>query len=62
MFKKHMKKCSPCLAIKETQIKTMLRSTSPLLEWLASGTPPTTNVGEDVWKKQPLYTAGGNVC
>jgi hypothetical protein len=23
-------------------------------------TPPTTGVGEDVGKKEPLYTAGGN--
>jgi hypothetical protein len=29
-------------------------------EWLSSRTPPTTNVGEDVGKKEPSYTAGGN--
>jgi hypothetical protein len=23
-------------------------------------TPPTTSVGKDVGKKEPLYTAGGN--
>jgi hypothetical protein len=23
-------------------------------------TPPSTSVGEDVGKKEPLYTAGGN--
>jgi hypothetical protein len=28
---------------------------------MPSKTPPTTNVGEDVGKKEPSYTAGGNV-
>jgi hypothetical protein len=32
-----------------------------MLEWLSSRTLPTTNVGEDVGKKEPSYTAGGNV-
>jgi hypothetical protein len=31
------------------------------LEQLSSKTPQTTNVGEDVRKKEPSYTAGGNV-
>jgi hypothetical protein len=30
------------------------------LEYLSSKTPPPTNVGQDVGKKEPLYTAGGN--
>jgi hypothetical protein len=34
-------------------------STSPLL-WISSKTPATTNVGKDVGKKKPAYTAGGN--
>jgi hypothetical protein len=36
-------------------------STSLLLEWLPSRTQTTTNVDEDVGKKEPSYTAGGNV-
>jgi hypothetical protein len=31
-----------------------------LSEWLSSRTQ-TTNVGEDVGKKEPLYTVGGNI-
>jgi hypothetical protein len=49
------------LAIEEMQIKTTLDSTSLLLEWLASRTPPTAYVGKDMGKKEPSYTAGGNV-
>jgi hypothetical protein len=30
------------------------------LEKPSSKTPPTTGVGEDVGKKEPSYTAGGN--
>jgi hypothetical protein len=36
-------------------------STSLLLEWPPSRTQPTTNVGEDVEKMEPSYTAGRNV-
>jgi hypothetical protein len=51
MDKKHMKKCSSSLAIKEMQINTTLRFL--LLELLPSRTP-TTNVGEDVGEKGAL--------
>jgi hypothetical protein len=53
MAKKHMKKCLPSLAIKEMKIRTTLRFTSLLLEYLSSRTPTTTNVGKDVGKKEP---------
>jgi hypothetical protein len=48
-----MKKCSPSLITKKMHIKTTLNFSS-------SKTPPTTGVGEDVGKKEPLYTAHGN--
>jgi hypothetical protein len=54
MAKKHMKKCSPSLAIKEMQIKTTLRIHLPLLEQPSSKTPPPTGVDEDVGKKGTL--------
>jgi hypothetical protein len=54
MAKKHMKKCSPPLAIKELQMKTTLRFhlTSVRIDIIKNTkTPPRTNVGEDVGKK-----------
>jgi hypothetical protein len=54
-----MKKCSPSLAIKEMQIKTTLRfHLTPVRIAIIKNT--TNRVGEDVGKKEPSYTAGGN--
>jgi hypothetical protein len=61
MAKKHINKCSPSVSIKKCKSKPQKDSTSTLLEYLSSKTPPTTDVGEDVGKKEPSYTAGGNV-
>jgi hypothetical protein len=53
MAKKHMKKCSTSLVIKEMQIKTILRiHCLPLSKWLLSRTKTTTNVGKDLRKKE----------
>jgi hypothetical protein len=61
MAKKYMRKCSTSLAIKEMQIKTMLRFRLTSIEWLSSRTQKTTNVGKDMGKKKPSYTVSGNV-
>jgi hypothetical protein len=60
MAKKHKKKCSSSLAIKEMQIKTTLRfHLTPVRTAIIKN---TTKIGvdEDVGEKEPSYTAGGN--
>jgi hypothetical protein len=56
MAKEHKKKCSTSLVTKEIQITTTLK-----FHLTPSRTQITTNVDEDVGKKEPSYTAGGNV-
>jgi hypothetical protein len=60
MAKKHRKKCPPSLAIKEMQLKTTLRFHLTPVRITIMKTPPPTNIGENVGKKEPSYTAGGN--
>jgi hypothetical protein len=59
MAKKHMKKYSPSLPIKEMQIKTSLSFHLPVRIAIIKNTT-TNRCGEDVEKKEPSNTAGGN--
>ena len=43
------------------QIKTTVRYYLTLLGWLLSKRQKITSIGEDMEKKEPLYTGGENV-
>jgi hypothetical protein len=61
MVKKHMKKGSPCLAIKKMQIKsTLIFHLTPVRITTINNTT-NNNIGEDTGKKEPSCSASGNV-
>ena len=61
MTKKHMKRCSTLLIIREMQIKTTMRYHFAPVKMVIIKNLQTTNAGEGVERREPSYTVGGNV-
>jgi hypothetical protein len=61
MANKYMKKYSTSLAIKEMQIKTILRFHLTPVGIMVINTQITTDTGKDLGRKETLSTTGRNV-
>ena len=59
MANRRMKRCSTLLVTREIQIKTIMRY--HLIPIRMTMTKKSTNAGEDVERREPLYSVGGNV-
>ena len=60
MAKKHMKRCSTSLVIREMQMKTTMRYHFTPVRMAAIQSLQAINAGEGVEKREPSYTVVGN--
>ena len=61
MSKRHIKRCSTSLMTREMCIKIIMRYRLTLVSMIITKKSTNNKFGEGVKKREPSYTAGGNV-